>query len=44
MRLTQYFDYFLKGTFPPKWMTEGIPAERKGMDDGFALDKSGKQP
>ena len=43
-RLTQFFDHYLKGAPPPKWMTEGIPAKRKGLDDGLELDLSVKVP
>jgi len=43
-RATQFFDYYLKGTRPPKWMTEGVPASMKGLDNGLALDSSGKRP
>lgn len=43
-RLTQFFDHYLKGALPPKWMTEGVPAARKGIDTGFELDGSGAQP
>lgn len=38
IRTTQFFDHYLKGTLPPIWMTRGIPAERKGNEDGFQLD------
>lgn len=40
IRTTQFFDYFLKDTFPPKWMTKGIPANKKGLDCGLGLEKS----
>ncbi len=26
------FDHYLKGALPPKWMTQGIPANLKGMN------------
>lgn len=38
IRVTQFFDHYLKGSPPPRWMTEGIPASRKGLDSGFELD------
>lgn len=38
IRLTQFFDHYLKGTPAPKWMTEGIPARRKGIDDGLKFN------
>jgi dipeptidyl aminopeptidase/acylaminoacyl peptidase len=44
IRLTQFFDHYLKDAPPPKWMSEGIPASMKGIDDGLSLDTSGKQP
>jgi hypothetical protein len=44
IRLNQFFDYYLKGAPAPVWMTEGIPARLKGIETGYRLDKSGKQP
>lgn len=38
IRLTQFFDHYLKGEVAPVWMTQGIPATKKGIDTGFALD------
>jgi dipeptidyl aminopeptidase/acylaminoacyl peptidase len=38
IRMAQFFDHYLKGARPPKWMTRGIPARLKGIDDGLALD------
>lgn len=38
IREQQYFDWQLKGERPAKWLTEGIPATRKGKDFGFELD------
>jgi dipeptidyl aminopeptidase/acylaminoacyl peptidase len=38
-RLAQFFDHFLKGAPAPKWMTSGIPAERKGVDSGLEMEK-----
>ncbi|THU34739.1 S9 family peptidase [Niastella caeni] len=43
LRLTQFFDHYLKGYFPPKWMTEGISARLKGIVTGYELDKNGKK-
>ena len=37
VRLSQFFDYYLKGAKPAKWMTEGLPAVDKGRDWGFDL-------
>ncbi len=48
IRLLQFFDHYLKGSPAPKWMIEGIPAKRKGIDDGLELEPlgitSGKSP
>jgi dipeptidyl aminopeptidase/acylaminoacyl peptidase len=44
IRVTQFFDHYLKGTPPPIWMTQGIPARKKGIETGYELDTSGKQP
>jgi hypothetical protein len=30
--MKQYFDHYLKGEPAPKWMTEGVPQVRKGLD------------
>ena len=38
MRLSQFFDYYLKGEKPPRWMTEGVPATLKGLDWGLGTD------
>jgi len=43
-RIEQFFDYYLKGTLPPKWMTEGVPADKKGVETGYELDTSGRIP
>jgi dipeptidyl aminopeptidase/acylaminoacyl peptidase len=42
IRLTQFFDHYLKGAAPPRWMTTGIPASMKGIDSGYSLEPSGK--
>jgi|SRR5579859_1749701 len=44
IRQFQFFNYYLKNSLPPKWMTIGVPADRKGIDDGFDLDTSGAKP
>jgi dienelactone hydrolase len=43
IRMTQFFDFYLKGKYPPTWMSQGIPASRKGYDSGLELDTSGRQ-
>ncbi len=37
VRMYQFFDHYLKGEPAPVWMKEGIPAVRKGIDDGYEL-------
>jgi len=44
VRITQFFDHYLKETPPPKWMTAGIPAKLKGIYTGYELDTSGTEP
>ncbi|QCR22779.1 S9 family peptidase [Pontibacter sp. SGAir0037] len=36
VRITQYFDYYLKGKPAPKWM-QGVPSILKGKEYGFEL-------
>lgn len=38
IREQQYFDWLLKGERPAKWITEGVPAAKKGKDWGLELD------
>lgn len=44
IRITQFFDHYLKGAPAPKWMTDGIPARQKGIETGLELDMSGRVP
>jgi dienelactone hydrolase len=44
VRVKQFFDYYLKGSPPPIWMTVGRAADLKGIDDGLGIDSSGKIP
>jgi len=44
IRLTQFFDHFLKGKAAPLWMTKGVPARMKGLQTGLALDPAGSTP
>ncbi len=37
IREQQYFDWLLKGEKPPKWITEGVPAIKKGKDWGLEI-------
>ena len=39
IRMTQFFDHYLKDRPAPRWMTSGIPARLKGFDDGLGIDK-----
>ncbi len=41
LRLNQFFDHYLKKFPPAKWMTQGRPAELKGIEDRFELDPEG---
>lgn len=38
IRQQQFFDWLLKDEKPPKWITEGVPAIRKGRDWGLEMD------
>jgi hypothetical protein len=40
IRMTQFYDHFLKGMYPPKWITNSIDAKLKGIDSGLKIDKS----
>ncbi|SDF00886.1 Dipeptidyl aminopeptidase/acylaminoacyl peptidase [Chitinophaga filiformis] len=44
LRLAQFFDYYLRNSLPPKWMTVGIPPEMKQMNTGLELDSSNSRP
>ena len=37
VRLSQFFDHYLKGAPMPVWMKEGVPAVNKGIDWGFDI-------
>ena len=38
-RQVQFFDHYLKDKPAPIWMTEGVPAIKKGIDWGFDFEK-----
>jgi len=38
LRILQFFDHYLKGAPPPRWMTHSIPTRRRGIDTGLELD------
>jgi dipeptidyl aminopeptidase/acylaminoacyl peptidase len=44
IRMTQFFDFYLKDKPPGIWMTEGVPAVKKSINSGLSLDHSGKMP
>jgi dienelactone hydrolase len=44
IRMVQFFDHYLKKMPAPRWMTRGIPAVLKGIDDGLDLDDKIKTP
>ncbi|NRB60465.1 MAG: S9 family peptidase [Winogradskyella sp.] len=35
IRMTQFFDYYLKGAPKPVWMQRGVPAVEKGINQGY---------
>ncbi|MEM9987072.1 MAG: prolyl oligopeptidase family serine peptidase, partial [Bacteroidota bacterium] len=38
IRMSQFFDHYLKGEPAPKWMSQGVPATQKGKDLGYELE------
>jgi hypothetical protein len=38
IRLTQFFDHYLKGSPAPRWMTRSVGATGKGSEDNLELD------
>ncbi|WP_373495099.1 alpha/beta hydrolase family protein [Aquiflexum sp.] len=42
IRLSQFFDHYLKGAPAPLWMTEGIPAVEKGKTLKYELTEENK--
>jgi dienelactone hydrolase len=44
LRMVQFFNYYLKGEPPPRWMVVGIPASKKGTDSGLEIDNTGAKP
>jgi dienelactone hydrolase len=41
IRYTQFFDHYLKGAPEPRWMTQGIPYQYKGIESRYELDAAG---
>jgi dienelactone hydrolase len=37
IRMTQFFDHFLRDTPSPKWMSVGVPARLKGSESGLGF-------
>jgi dipeptidyl aminopeptidase/acylaminoacyl peptidase len=44
IRMMQFFDHYLKDRPAPTWMTRGIRAERRGLDNGYEYDAKIKTP
>jgi len=44
IRLNQFYNYYLKDAPPPKWMTQGIPAILKGVEQRYELDSPDQVP
>ncbi len=38
IRMQQFFDYMLKGEKPAKWITDGVPAVKKGKEWGLEVE------
>jgi dipeptidyl aminopeptidase/acylaminoacyl peptidase len=38
IRMTQFFNFYLQDHPAPRWMSQGIKASAKGIDDGLSLD------
>jgi len=36
-RMQQFFDHYLKGAPAPQWMEKGVPAIKKGIENGYEL-------
>ncbi|MBO3116959.1 S9 family peptidase [Winogradskyella sp. DF17] len=42
IRMSQFFDHYLKGAAKPVWMKRGVPALEKGINQGYELLNSDK--
>ncbi len=40
-RIEQFFDHYLKNAPAPVWMTQGIPARLKQIENGYSYDPAG---
>jgi len=38
IRLSQFFDYYLKDAKPAKWIKDGLPATEKGKSWGLEIE------
>ncbi|WP_299361785.1 prolyl oligopeptidase family serine peptidase [Winogradskyella sp.] len=43
IRMSQFFDYYLKGAPKPIWMERGVPALEKGINQGYDYIESDKE-
>lgn len=41
VRMQQFFDHYLMGAPAPTWLTEGVPAIKKGRDSGLEIKGGG---
>jgi dipeptidyl aminopeptidase/acylaminoacyl peptidase len=44
IRISQFYDYYLKDAPPPRWMFEGISVEEKQVATKLELDETGAKP
>lgn len=44
LRVTQFFDHYLKGALPPLWLTHGWPSDKILAQNGMRLDTEAKRP
>jgi hypothetical protein len=44
LRMTEFFDYYLKGMPAPRWMTTGVPAYLKNIENGLEPDSGNSEP
>jgi hypothetical protein len=44
IRVTQFFDHYLKGAPAPKWMLDGMPAKLKGIKSGYEYSTGRETP
>ncbi len=43
LRMSQFFDYYLKGAPKPVWMQRGVPALEKGINQGYEYLEGDKE-